>query len=285
MQDEGSQLGRPAPRHVWRSVALGAALACGCATGVDVTDDELDAICSDPDNRCSGVVSSPGGSSGNVGNTGGSGNVGNTGGTSGTPTGNGGNGNATAGTSNTGGGTGGSGGSGGSAGTGSTTPQPLAEGVCLEQSDLTIGYRDRTNGSSSSSEPSMVLSVQNPGGQQFNLSDLTIRYWFTADGASAFSGDIDYAALGGGQGNLAVSVSFGQEFGLDYAELGFSSAEMVGAAGVQEVQLRFHGNPYQPMDQTNDFSFIASAAAGTPNPNITPYLNGVQVGGCVPSSL
>ena len=283
MFDDGSRF-EPGRGHVWRALAVGAALASGCATGVDVTDDELAAICADPSNRCTGSAPGTGGTSGAVGNTGGTGlGSSGTGGTTASPGGRGGTSNTgTGGTTNTG--TGGSSGSAGTAGTGNTGPQPLAEGECLDQSDLTITYQDRTNGSTPDSEPSMVLGIQNPGGLSFSLADLTIRYWFTADGAGAFSGNIDYAQLGGGQNGLQssdVSVSFGQEFGSDYAELAFSSTATVGPTGVQEVQLRFHGNPYAPMDQPNDFSFI-SDADGVPNPNITPYVNGAQVGGCVP---
>jgi hypothetical protein len=286
-RDEASPLEKPVRRHVWRSMALGAALTVGCATGVDVTDDELAAICSDPNNRCTGAAAGAGGAS--VGNTGGSGLTGGTfgsptAGTGGTNTARGGSSNTGTGGSNTGsGGTGGSiSGNGGTGGT--TTPQPLAEGDCLAQSDITIGYEDRTAGSTLDNEPSMVLSVQNASGQPFSLGDLTIRYWFTADEASAFSGNIDYASLGGGNNGLQssnVSVSFAQEFGSDYAELAFSSTAMV-ETGVEEIQLRFHGNPYVIMDQTNDFSYILNAAADTPNPNVAAYLSGVQVGGCVP---
>jgi hypothetical protein len=55
----------------------------------------------------------------------------------------------------------------------------------------------------------------------------------------------------------------------------------VGPEGVDEVQLRFHDNGYQMLDQSNDFSFSANASM-IENRNITPYVNGVQVGGCVP---
>jgi hypothetical protein len=51
---------------------------------------------------------------------------------------------------------------------------------------------------------------------------------------------------------------------------------------VRELQLRFHSNPYATLTQTNDFSFLSGAAQLTANPNITPYLQNAQVGGCVP---
>jgi hypothetical protein len=278
MRKDASQPLLMARQRVWCGLALGAAFASGCATGVDVTDEELDAICSDPVNRCSGSAGSSGGS---VGGSSGGGFGGSTGGTF----------NANGGSSpvpsnggslGTNGGTGGSLGSAGSGGTGGT--QPLAEGDCLPTDDIVVLYRDRNNGAATTNEPSMVLQVQNAGGTSFPLSDLAIRYWFTADGTGSFMGTIDYATVNG-QGNIngGIVVTFGQEFGSDYAELTFPTlTDPIGTEGVRELQLRFHSNPYATLTQTNDFSFLSGAAQLTANPNITPYLQNAQVGGCVP---
>src|SRR5881394_1151123 len=62
MQHARSQLELSA-RAEWRTIALCAAFACGCATAVDVTDDELAAICAEPNTTCG----SPTGSSGSGG--------------------------------------------------------------------------------------------------------------------------------------------------------------------------------------------------------------------------
>jgi cellulose binding protein with CBM3 domain len=282
MQHGRSQLGVRA-RHDWRVIALGAAFGLGCATGVDVTDEELAEICAEANTTCGNGPGS-GGSSGAVGSagSGGSGLSGSssggtfngTGGSSGSNSAGGSAGSSSAGT----GGAGGSPGTGGSAGSGVTAP--LAEGDCLDQSDVTVLYRDRSTGAASTNEPTMVLSVQNAGAD-FDLTDLTLRYWFTADGAGNFTGNVDYAALDGQQ-NLQVTVTFGQELGSDYAQLGFTTAGTVTSAGVREVQLRFHGNPYANMMQTNDFSFLSPATTATANRNITPYISGNQVGGCTP---
>jgi hypothetical protein len=286
MQDERSRLGVSA-RQVGRVIGIGAAFAWGCATGVDVTDEELASICAEAGTTCTGAAS--GGTTGAVGSAGtssgvsGSSNGGTftgSGGSSGSSSNNTG-GSAGSSSNNTGGSAGSSSNNtGGSAGTGAVTP--LAEGDCLGQSDVTILYRDRKNGAASTNEPSMVLSVQNSGAD-FPLNALTIRYWFTADGGSNFTGNIDYATLDG-QGNLSGSttVTFGEEFGSNYAELAFTGTDTVNSTGVREVQLRFHSDPYSDMTQTNDFSFLSPASAATPNPNITPYVSGEQVGGCVP---
>jgi hypothetical protein len=251
---------------------------------VDVTEAELDEICSEANTTCGG---GQGATAGSVGGSTGLGGTSNTGGSVSTS---GGTGATTAnGGSLSNGGTAGSVGTGGSvngtSGSGGTgASQPLAPGECLPTSDLVISYRARAAGATSN-EPSMVLSVQNTAGASFDLSTLAIRYWFTADGGGNFIPSVDYATLTG-QGDIkgSVTVTFGQEFGSNYAEMTFAAgAGTVDATGVREVQLRFHAEPYQDMNQTNDFSFLGSATAATPNPNITPYLNGDQVGGCIPS--
>ena len=286
MQDRRS---RPAlsSRHGWWLVfALGAASAGGCATGVDVTDGELAEICSEPGASCSGTPSTAG-TAGNTAN-GGSGTSGSSGGGSiagsssggsigGTPVGSGG---GLGGSINGASGSSGSTNTGGTAGTGA--PAQLADGECLAQSDVVIVYQDRSNGAASNNQVTMVLSVQNTG-PAFDLTDLTIRYWFTAEVAGPFSFNVDYATFDGQQ-NLSGStqVTFGEEFGSNYAEIGFSMAGNVGPEGIREVQLRFYADGYPTLNQANDFSFLAGAS-DAPNPNITPYVSGEQVGGCIPA--
>lgn len=281
MRKDASQPQLMARQRVWCGFVLGAVFVCGCATGVDVTDEELDEICSDPANRCSSGtggsdVGSVGGSTGGGFGGSSSGGTFNSNGGSGASPSNGG-------SLGTNGGTGGSQGSAGSAGTGSTLP--LAEGECLPTDDIVVLYRDRTEAAASDNEPSMEMQVQNPGGTSFPLSDLAIRYWFTADGTSNFIGTVDYATINN-QGNInsSVVVTFGQEFGSDYAQMTFPTlTDMIGPQGISQLQLRFHADPYAPLNQTNDFSFLSGATAmTTPNRNITAYLQNEQVGGCVP---
>ena len=148
---------------------------------------------------------------------------------------------------------------------------------------VVVIYTDRAMGSAN--QASFVLSVQNSGAS-FNLPDLTMRYWFTDDAVAEFTGcadcgNIDYASQSGGQGLSGVTVTFGEELGSNYGEIGFASGGPVGSEGVETVQVRIHASGYQPLNQTNDFSFSANASAA-PNRNITPYVNGTQVGGCVP---
>ena len=139
------------------------------------------------------------------------------------------------------------------------------------------------NGKVADQQASMVLHIDNKGAA-FDLKTLTIRYWFTDDGAGTFIGEIDYAqqANGSSFSKSDVTVTFGQESGSNYATIGFTGGDNVATnASVDQVQLRLHTTDYKMFDQSNDFSYQGSAAA-VANPNITPYINGTQVGGCVP---
>jgi hypothetical protein len=272
-------------RALWWWSAGGAALlfasAAACATGVDVSQAELAEICAESDVECGDGASGTGGASGagtiGLGGSSGSGTSGSQG-TGGSPSNTGGSSSGNSGSSGT---SGGSGAGGGSAGSGSTPLQPLARGMCMATSSVVIIYTDRSNGAAASSNLTMTLHVNNSG-PAFDLPDLTIRYWFTDDNLGDFTSDIDYAQQSNGMGNKEdVTVTFGRESGSNYAAIGFSAGGPVGPEGVDQVQVRLHTSDYKIADQSNDFSYQGSATA-VANANITPYVNGVQVGGCVP---
>jgi hypothetical protein len=271
---------------IWCIAAAGVLFggAGACATGVDVSQAELAEICSEPNIDCdaTGTAAGSGGASGTgqIGGASGSSGSGTSGsfGTGGTVSSTGG---TTGGSGSGSSGSSGSSGTSGSAGSSGTVLKPLAKGMCMSTSSIVIVYTDRGKGASDQ-QATMTLHVQNDGAA-FDLTDLTIRYWFTDDGLGAFTSEIDYAQLMGDQSfsKSNVTVTFGMESGSNYAQIGFSSGGSVGSAGVDQVQVRLHTSDYKTMDQSNDFSYQGSAMAMA-NANITPYLNGTQAGGCIP---
>lgn len=153
---------------------------------------------------------------------------------------------------------------------------PVAVGGCAQGGALSVTYTDNSS-SASVDQLRVSLGVQNTGAD-FNLSDLVIRYWFTADGNSGFTADIDYVSVGS---QSDVCVNFGDAQGSGYADVGFTFNEPISGDGFDEVKVRIHTGGFDSLNQSNDFSFMGGAD-GVNNQNITVYLRGERVGGCEP---
>lgn len=260
---------------LWVLVGVGA-----CATGVDVSQVELAEICSTPGVICDDSPS--GGASG-------AGPVGSSGSSAGTnPLGSSGSGGSfgASGSSSVGGSapSGGSGGtSTGTAGAGQVSPggscsaaaaAPTAVGGCATGGTISVSYRDRSD-AAEFNQMTMVLNVENSG-TDFSLANLVLRYWFSPDGETAFTSAVDYAQVG----KENVCVSFGNQRGQSFADIGFTSNAMAGGS-VRDVQVRLFTQNYAPLSQADDFSYIGGAN-NVANQNITVYLAGTRVAGCEP---
>ncbi|WP_438026482.1 cellulose binding domain-containing protein [Sorangium sp. So ce233] len=133
---------------------------------------------------------------------------------------------------------------------------------------------------------SFRISVRNTGDEAIALSDVTIRYWFTADGASsAFVGACDFTAIPGGCDGITRTFATTSGTEADrYLELSFSSAagNLAPGATSEEVQIRVHSATYEYMMQTNDYSFDATLTALTPWEQVTAYRDGELAWGIEP---
>jgi len=124
-----------------------------------------------------------------------------------------------------------------------------------------------------------------------NLSALTIRYWFTADGAQTFAGAIDFAANSANvqiqSGMTATFVSVSRTGADHYMQLAFGSnaGTLTNVAGAF-VQSRFNStNPDFGVNftQTGDYSFDPTKTALADWTQVTMYQNGVLIWGIEPN--
>ncbi|WP_437780629.1 cellulose binding domain-containing protein [Sorangium sp. So ce1097] len=151
--------------------------------------------------------------------------------------------------------------------------------------ELEVQYAVR-EAAASTQNLSFKVNVRNTGDEPIALSDVTIRYWFTADGASsAFEGECDFTEVAGGRDG--ITRTFGTTSGTEadrYLELGFSPAagNLAPGATAGETQIRIHSERYEHMMQTNDHSFDATLTAWTPWENMTAYRDGVLAWGVEP---
>lgn len=260
---------------------LGAVGAMGvaCATGLDVTDEDLAAICADPQIVCADPPNNDGDTQGGlmVIGTGGTGND--------DPVAGAGNENFAGvfvmppgGSENENGG-----------GPAMESPQSLATpsgdcgslqpavaiGGCTASSTVRVLYTDRTS-SVEINDIRMTLNVENSA-QDFSLNELVLRYWFSADGETDFAADIDFAQIGRDN----VCVSFGSQGAQSYADIGFGLSDSAGAE-IRDIQIRMHTPNFAQLNQGNDFSYVQGATNAI-NENVTAYVRGVRVGGCEPA--
>jgi uncharacterized membrane protein YgcG len=145
------------------------------------------------------------------------------------------------------------------------------------------------------------LQITNAGFSTLSLSDVTIRYWFTADGNP--SSNITFTTSYSANGNMGITSSVHGVFmpapaanmsatSDMYLELSFDAAAgglSALSGGGATIQATFHGPYYPavPFNETNDYSFDATktmAGGYQPSKSITAYLKGQLVWGCEPGS-
>ena len=118
-----------------------------------------------------------------------------------------------------------------------------------------------------------------------DLDDVTLRYWYTADGAGEQQFLCDWAAIGGEniQGefiSLGSSISDADY----YLELGFAAAAgaLAPGAGTGPIQLRFNRSDWTSYDQSNDYSFAPQFSSYGESLTVTGYLDGNLIFGAEP---
>jgi hypothetical protein len=283
------------------SVATLVAFAIGCAHGVDPVDP--DAVSAGGTVGASGSISGSGNSPSGSGSSGGSvanGGTGSSSGGSGTgaaPSSGGGTSPGSGGAGASGGpssGGTGVGGASGATGSGGAVVDPILPG------DVVVQYMPGASNDTGSIKPH--FSVVNRGKKLVPLAQITLRYWYTADGPTSSSNYqelmLDYAEVGRlTNGRTTVVLSFGpvmppQPNADTYLQVAFKGPDSIGPGQMtvdktpfletKQIEVAAHWPGYNPKyDQTNDYSYAAKAAYAD-WPKVTLYQNGVLVWGTEP---
>src|SRR5579871_3696668 len=149
---------------------------------------------------------------------------------------------------------------------------------------LAAQYETSTTAATTSSISNQI-QLLNTGTTTAQLSNVTVRYWFTEDGTQPMTYACDYAPVGCANitGTFAT-VSPAKTNADHYLQLSFGSAAGTLAAGASTggIQNRIYQSNYATMTQTNDYSFNAADSTFTANPMITVYYNGQLIYGTEP---
>jgi hypothetical protein len=151
-------------------------------------------------------------------------------------------------------------------------------------STLVLQYMpEETSATTDKIEPE--FQIVNNGSSSVALSQLTIRYWFTADSSATLNPGCNYAVVGCSNvtettGALNPPVTDADS----YLQVGFTSGAGSLAANSTggKIKLIVQKSDFSNFDQTNDYSFNASFTTFTNWQNVTLYQNGTLVWGTEP---
>ncbi len=162
--------------------------------------------------------------------------------------------------------------------------------------DIRLQYRNNETATNAGSiQPFMRL--YNDSDLNLNLSDITIRYWFTSEPPGNDVYVVDWAELGA---TSNFSGSFDDINGEYFIEISFSSSIVLpvglGGDGATAnlmppgstsgvIQQRIRDSAWQNYDQSNDYSFNASITSYTDYQYITVYYKGALVWGIQPEGV
>ncbi|RZK54122.1 MAG: T9SS type A sorting domain-containing protein, partial [Hymenobacter sp.] len=146
-------------------------------------------------------------------------------------------------------------------------------------------YSASRDASASPQYVSVQLQVRNSGNRPVNYSDLTVRYYFTRDGATTLVPQVDYAKLGASNISVRYVALATPLNGADgYLEIGFSAALGVfyPSTSTDDIFFKIRQGNYAAFTQSNDYSFTGSTSLAVNN-RLPAYLNGALVFGTEPS--
>jgi hypothetical protein len=143
------------------------------------------------------------------------------------------------------------------------------------------------DGSATDNQIKPGLRVVNTGTSSVALSDITIRYWYTGDGAQSQSYSCDYAAVGcanvtGTFGTPSNPTSTADR----YVEIGFktTAGSLVPGASSGEIQSRLNKSDWSSYNEANDYSYSGTQTSFADWTKATVYYKGSLVWGSEPNS-
>jgi hypothetical protein len=137
------------------------------------------------------------------------------------------------------------------------------------------------NGYPRGSTISTYLDVHNVGNQPVNYADLTVRYWFSPEGAASLSYAYDWAQVGASN----VRGQLGQQGTNTYFETSFdpSLGQLAPLSSTGDIRYRLNKTDWSTFVEDNDWSYHAPWEYIS-NDHVTAYYQGKLVYGTEPGT-
>nr|WP_295923011.1 cellulose binding domain-containing protein [uncultured Dyadobacter sp.] len=160
----------------------------------------------------------------------------------------------------------------------------VSQTLTVSALQLKIQYQNADSGQPGNNVIKPNLKIINADSVAVAYSELTARYWFTAENYAGINTAVDYAQLGSGKVKMKyVALAQPRNGAYGYVEYSFdASAGMLSANGNSgEIKSRFANSDAAPLNEADDYAYLASSAY-TLNGHMTLYRNGLLVWGTEP---
>jgi endoglucanase len=157
----------------------------------------------------------------------------------------------------------------------------IAAGV-VHQGSLKLDYQNENpNPFSNQIQPSLTLT--NAGDSLIPLTDVTLRYWYTADSPQQQIFACDYVTIGCQNIRYAIVQMNPARPGADtYLEIGFTGGSLMPGTNI-EIKFRVHRSDWSNYNQGNDYSFMPVASDYSPASRMGVYYKGKLISGSEPA--
>ncbi len=119
------------------------------------------------------------------------------------------------------------------------------------------------------------FQITNASNVSLSLSELSLRYWFTSDGATEFQEWCDYAKVDAKNVTQTVRKLAQPLQDADaYIEIGFNAGTLSASSMTGEIQIRIAAHDWMQFEQPNDYSFDAEQIDFADSSRITLYRDG-----------
>ncbi|MFI8891056.1 cellulose binding domain-containing protein [Streptomyces paradoxus] len=163
---------------------------------------------------------------------------------------------------------------------GGTALYPVWKAANPDPPELKVRYRTDTPATATAAKPS--LEVFNDTDKPLPLSDVTLRYWFTADGSASYAFNCVNAVFG--CSNVAgriVAMDKPTDTADHYLEVRFTAAagDLKAGANSKGIDLQLFRTDHKKLKQSDDRSFDAEMTSYKEAENVTAYKRGVLAWG------
>ncbi|WP_165760418.1 DUF4979 domain-containing protein [Niastella populi] len=164
---------------------------------------------------------------------------------------------------------------------------PVARTLTITPLKITVQSLDGDKGKTANNSINPYLKLENQGSAAIPYSELTARYWFTAENFAGINTWIDYAQIGNSKVKMKyVQLDTPRAGAYGYIEYSFDQSTGNLAAGGNSgvIQARFANTDWANFNETDDYSYVNNSAYAS-NSHITLYRNGQLVWGVEPAAV